>query len=76
MSDTRGEKLDVMLRSRSIEPIDPDFVPRIIAKSKALQQIQKTPAFDARKHLQPFQERKIIDEKQPVQEIVVVNCNS
>ena len=73
MSDTRGEKLDVMLRSRSIEPIDPDFVPRIIAKSKALQQIQKTPAFDARKHLQ---ERKIIDEKEPVQEIVLVNCNS
>jgi hypothetical protein len=32
---------------RPIEPIDPDFVPRIIAKSKALEQIQKTSAFDA-----------------------------
>jgi hypothetical protein len=59
MSDTRGEKLDVMLRSRSIEPIDPDFVPRIIAKSKALQQIQKTPAFDARKHLHHFKSGKL-----------------
>jgi hypothetical protein len=54
MSDARDEKLDVMLRSRPIEPIDPDFVRRIMAKSNGLQQIQKTPAFDARKHLHHF----------------------
>jgi hypothetical protein len=58
MSDARGEKLDVMLRRRSIEPIDPDFMARIIAKSKALEQIQKTAAFDARKDLHHFKSGK------------------
>jgi hypothetical protein len=52
MSDARDEKLDALLRSRLMERIDPDFVPRIVAKSKALEQIEKTPAFDAGKQLQ------------------------
>jgi hypothetical protein len=34
MNDARGEKLDVMLRSRLVEPFDPDLVTRIVAKSK------------------------------------------
>jgi hypothetical protein len=58
MSDARDEKLDVLLRSRLMEPIDPDFVPRIIAKSKALEQIEKIAAFDARKQLHHFKSRK------------------
>jgi hypothetical protein len=57
MSDARDEKLDVLLRSRLVEPIDPDFVSRTIAKSKALEQ-KRTPASDARKHWHHFKTGK------------------
>ena len=54
MRDTRREKLDVMLRSRPVEPMDSDLVPRIVAKAKTLQKIQTLPAFHARKRLHHF----------------------
>jgi hypothetical protein len=38
--------------------------------------VVKNSCFRCTETLAPFQEQKIIDEKQPVQEIVLVNCNS
>jgi hypothetical protein len=51
MRDTGRGKLDVMLRSRPIEPMDPNLVARIIATTKTLQKIKKPPAFHAPKRL-------------------------
>jgi hypothetical protein len=54
MKDTRREKLDVMLRRRPIEPMDPNLVSRIIARTKTLQKIKKPPAFHVRTRLHHF----------------------
>jgi len=58
MRDTGLGKLDVMLRGRPIEPMDPQLVPRIIARTKTLPKIKKPPAFHAPKRLDHFTDGK------------------
>jgi hypothetical protein len=45
MSDQQDRKLDEMLRSRRMEPADPDLAQRIILKAESIPQNQALPFF-------------------------------
>jgi hypothetical protein len=51
MRNLRSEKLDIMLRSRPIEAMDPNLALRIVARAKSLRQIPKKLSLHPRKRI-------------------------